>query len=175
MRRYAIPALILAVAAVGCGARSDKAVAQFNLTSSAFQNGAAIPTQYTCDGADQSPPLAWGQPPPGTKSLALVVDDPDAPHGTFHHWGAYDVPAATRSMAAGQSVGVQAVNDSGKAGYKGPCPPKGDKPHHYRFKLYALDTDRLGISPDPKITDVENAAQKHLIGRAELIGTYQRR
>jgi Raf kinase inhibitor-like YbhB/YbcL family protein len=175
MRGLFFPVLLAAAAACGCGARSDKAVAQFNLTSSAFQNGGAIPTQFTCDGAGQSPPLAWDEPPPGTKSFALIVDDPDAPSGTFHHWGAYDIPAATRSIAAGQSVGVQAVNDSGNAGYKGPCPPPGHGPHHYRFKLYALDVDRLGLATGPKIPDVEKAAQQHLVGRAELTGTYERR
>jgi Raf kinase inhibitor-like YbhB/YbcL family protein len=175
MLRPVIPVLLLALAAAGCGTRSDKAVTQFSLTSSAFQNGQAVPTQYTCDGAGQSPPLSWSEPPKGTKSFALVVDDPDAPHGTFHHWGAYDIPAATRSIPAGQAIGLQAVNDGGQPGYKGPCPPPGNGPHHYHFKLYALDVDKLGLAGSPKITDVESAAQTHLVGRAELIGTYERR
>src|SRR5947209_296728 len=106
MQRGANPALILAVVVAGCGARSDKAVAQVNLTSSAFQNGGAIPTQFTCDGADQSPPLAWNQPPPETKSLALVIDDPDAPSGTFRHWGVFDILASTRSIGGGQRIGT---------------------------------------------------------------------
>jgi Raf kinase inhibitor-like YbhB/YbcL family protein len=151
-------------------------ITKISLTSSAFQDGQTIPAQHTCDGAGQSPPLAWGEPPQGTKSFALVVDDPDAPGGTFHHWGAYDIPASTRAIAAGQAIGTQAVNDSGKPGYKGPCPPPGNGPHHYHFKLFALDVDRLaGLGPNAKVADVENAAQQHLIGRAELIGIYERK
>jgi Raf kinase inhibitor-like YbhB/YbcL family protein len=178
MPRHFIPA-VLCIALASCGAREDKAVAQFTLTSAAFQNGATIPTQFTCDGADQSPPLAWSEPPEGTRSFALVVDDPDAPHGTFHHWGAYDIPAKLRSIdaGAGNSGGAiaEAVNDSGNAGYKGPCPPPGDGPHHYHFKLYALDVDRLSLPANPKIPAVEGEAQKHLVGRAELVGIYERR
>jgi len=175
MQRGAIPALILAAAAAGCGARSDKAVAQFNLTSTAFQDGGTIPAQFTCDGPGQSPPLAWDEPPPGTKSFALVLDDPDAPSGTFDHWGAFDIPASTRSIAAGQAAGTQAINGFGMPGYGGPCPPKGHGPHHYRFKLIALDVDRLGLQSAAKVGDLERAAGQHLVGRAELTGTYERR
>ena len=179
MWRLLLPVILLA-AAPGCGARSDKAVTNFTLTSSAFGNGAAIPTQFTCDGAGQSPPLAWSDPPAGTHSLALVIDDPDAPRGTFHHWGAYDIPASLRSLDAGAGNSgaapfAQAVNDAGNVGYKGPCPPPGNGPHHYHFKLFALDVDRLGLGPNAKVADVENAAQHHLVGRAELIGTYERK
>jgi Raf kinase inhibitor-like YbhB/YbcL family protein len=179
MPRHFIPA-VLCIALASCGAREDKAVAQFTLTSAAFQNGATIPTQFTCDGAGRSPPLAWTDPPAGSRSFALVVDDPDAPHGTFHHWGAFDISADLRLLAegAGNSPGgaiAEAVNDMGKVGYGGPCPPKGDKPHHYHFKLYALDVDRLSLPPDPKIPAVESEAQKHVVGRAELVGIYQRR
>lgn len=172
------PAFLL-VALAGCENRSEKAVAQFALSSDAFANGQAIPAQYTCDGAGQSPALKWSDPPQGARSFALIVDDPDAPKGTFHHWGAYDIPATLRSLdaGAGNSPGgaIDAVNDSGKAEYKGPCPPPGNGPHHYHFKLYALDVDRLSVPANPKITDVENEAQKHLVGRAELIGIYERR
>ncbi len=181
------PALIL-VALASCGAsdRSSNAaegerpvenatLTKISLTSDAFQNGQAIPVQYTCDGADQSPALTWSEPPPGTKSFALVVDDPDAPGGTYHHWGAFDIPASTRSIAAGRTVGSQAVNDFGKPGYGGPCPPKGHGPHHYRFKLFALDVERLGLSPNAKVPDVQGAAEKHILGRAELTGTYERK
>jgi Raf kinase inhibitor-like YbhB/YbcL family protein len=176
-RRFA-PILMLAAAA-SCGTRNDKAVTQFTLTSSAFQNGQPIPAQYTCDGPGTSPPLAWSEPPAGTRSFALVVDDPDAPHGTFHHWGAFDIPASLRSLDAGAgnsaaSTFAEAVNDSGQSGYKGPCPPPGNGPHHYHFKLYALNVDKLGGPANPKITDVEGEAQKHLVGRAELIGIYER-
>ena len=151
-------------------------MAQFGLTSPAFQNGQAIPAQYSCDGAGQSPPLAWGAPPQGTKSFALVVDDPDAPSGTFRHWGAYDIPASLRSIGAGQAAGSQAVNDFGKPGYGAPCPPKGHGAHHYRFKLYALDVDQLSLpAGGAKVKELEQEAQKHAVGRAELTGLYERR
>jgi Raf kinase inhibitor-like YbhB/YbcL family protein len=185
--------VIFFAAAAGCGARNPAAnqakgnqamenatLTRISLTSSAFQDGQAIPSQYSCDGAGQSPPLAWSEPPQGTKSFALVVDDPDAPSGTFHHWGAYDIPASVRSLDAGAGNSAsapfaQAVNDAGNAGYKGPCPPPGNGPHHYRFKLHALDVDRLSVPPNPKIPDVERAAQEHAIGGAELTGIYERK
>lgn len=182
-----VPALLL-IALASCGARNEAAnqtnggtavdnatLTKMSLRSDAFQDGAAIPAQYTCDGANQSPALSWGEPPQGTKSLALVVDDPDAPNGTFRHWGAYDIPASTRSIAAGQSAGLQALNDMGKPGYGGPCPPKGHGAHRYRFKLFALSVERLEVGANPKVLDVETAATRHAIGRGELIGTYERR
>jgi Raf kinase inhibitor-like YbhB/YbcL family protein len=178
MLRGLLPAL-LCTALASCGATGDdsggRAVTSFTLTSSAFANGQPIPRQYTCDGADQSPSLSWGDPPQGTKSFALVVDDPDAPGGTFRHWGAYDIPANTRSIAAGQTAGSQAMNDFGKPGYGGPCPPKGHGPHHYHFKLFALNVDRLVTGANPKIADVERAATQRAVGRAELVGTYERK
>jgi Raf kinase inhibitor-like YbhB/YbcL family protein len=148
---------------------------KITITSSAFQNGQAIPTQFTCDGGDQTPPLSWSDPPSGTKSFALVVDDPDAPSGTFRHWGVYDIPASARSIGGGQQVGGEVNNDFGKLGYGGPCPPKGHGPHHYHFKLFALDTDKLDIPDGAKVTDVENAARKQAIAEGELVGTYERR
>ena len=148
---------------------------KLDLTSSAFQNGQPIPMQYTCDGADQTPALHWGEPPAGTKGFALVIDDPDAPSGTFRHWGVFDIPASARSIGGGPSAGTEVSNDFGKSGYGGPCPPKGHGPHHYHFKLFALDTDKLGLSADSKVVDVENAASRHAIARGELVGTYERR
>ena len=148
-------------------------LAGIGLTSSAFHNGQPIPAQYGCDGGDQAPPLAWGEPPAGTESFALVVDDPDAPSGTFRHWGAYDIPANARGVpASGISL---ATNDFGKPGYGGPCPPPGHGVHHYHFKLYALDVDKLGLPNGTKVEQVEAEAQKHALGRGELIGTYERK
>jgi Raf kinase inhibitor-like YbhB/YbcL family protein len=183
--RTLIP-IILCIALASCGKADRSAnqgegggpvdnatLAKLELTSDAFRDGAAIPAQFTCDGANRSPALSWGKAPPRTKSFALVVDDPDAPNGPFRHWGMFDTPAGTRSIAAGQQVGSQAVNDMEKSGYFGPCPPPGHGPHHYHFKLFALDVDRLNLS-DPKIVDVETEARKHAIGQAELIGTYER-
>lgn len=147
---------------------------KLSLTSDAFRNGQPIPSYHTCDGANQSPPLSWGEPPEGTKSFALVVDDPDAPSGTFRHWGAFDIPISTHRLGAGQLVGVQARNDFENSGYGGPCPPKGHGPHHYHFKLFALDTDKLGLSTNAKVKDVEDAARQHAIAEGELVGTYER-
>lgn len=147
----------------------------FSLSSSAFQNGAEIPVEFTCDGANHSPPLAWGEPPAGTKSFALVIDDPDAPGGTFRHWAAFDIPATVQSLAIGQSIGTQGMNDKGTSGYTGPCPPRSNSPHHYHFRLFALGVDKLGLGPSAEATEVEDAAEQDAIGRAELVGTYQRR
>lgn len=149
-------------------------LAKIDLRSAAFEDGQAIPGQYTCDGDGQSPALSWGEPPPGTKSFALIVDDPDAPSGLFRHWGAFDIPGSTRSMATGQPVGNQAVNGFGKTGYGGPCPPTGHGPHHYHFKLYALDVAQLGLPADAKVEQVESEARKRAIAQGELVGTYER-
>ena len=184
MWRSLAPALLL-IGLASCGAE-DKArnsnsggnamesatVTDLKLSSSAFANGQPIPEQYSCDGSNRTPPLEWSEPPQGTKSFALVVDDPDAPSGTFRHWGAYNIPASARSIEGGGFA--EAVNDFGKAGYGGPCPPKGHGPHRYRFKLFALGVERLDLA-NPKIQDLEAEAEKHALGRAELTGTYERK
>ena len=172
-------AALLALLA-GCGTKDEADMTGFMLKSSAFSDGAALPTEFTCDGADQSPPLEWSEPPGETKSFALIVDDPDAPSGTFSHWAAFNIPAGARDLAAGagnQSEGMmsQARNDFGKSGYGGACPPNGHGPHRYRFKLLALDVDRLDIPSDARVKDVEAEAEQHLIARAELTGTYERK
>lgn len=150
-------------------------MAGFMLQSKAFGDGDTLPVKYTCDGEDQAPPLAWSDPPHGTKSFALVVDDPDAPSGTFRHWGAWNIPADSKGIEEGQaSQFPQAVNDFGKQGYGGACPPEGHGPHRYRFKLFALDTDRLELPSGAKVIDVEKAAAEHMLGRAEMTGTYER-
>jgi Raf kinase inhibitor-like YbhB/YbcL family protein len=181
------PALLL-VALASCGASNQSnnqangggtvenaTLAKLNLTSDSFQSGQPIPTQYTCDGADQTPVLHWGDPPQGTRGFALVIDDPDAPSGTFRHWGVYNIPASARSIGGSRRAGSEVTNDFGKPGYGGPCPPKGHGPHHYHFKLFALDVDPLDVPPNAKVADVENAAQKHAIAQGELIGTYERK
>ena len=178
MRRgYSTCALLAAMA--GCSVNSEEPMAEFMLRSSAFANGQALPTEYTCDGADQSPPLEWSEPPGGTRSFALVVDDPDAPSGTFRHWGAFNIPAVARNLAPGagnqdEGLMAQVRNDFDKPGYGGACPPRGHGPHHYHFKLMALDVDKLEVSHDASIGEVEEAARKHMLGRAELTGVYQR-
>lgn len=181
-----IPA-VLAIALASCGASDqaneseegtamDKAaLAKIGLASEAFSEGKPIPAEYSCDGANRSPGLAWGEPPQGTKSFALVIDDPDAPSGTFRHWGLFDIPASTRSIGAGKSAGTAVENDFGKPGYGGPCPSQGHGPHHYRFKLFALDIERLSLGASAKVIDVEREAAKHAIAQGELVGTYERR
>jgi len=173
---------ILALASCGANGQANRQSASRNatpakleLTSSAFANGQPIPRQFTCDGAGLTPPLKWGEPPAGTKSFALVIDDPDAPSGTFRHWGVFDIPASARAIGGGQKIGTEVANDFGKAGYGGPCPPKGHGSHHYHFTLFALDVDKLGVSPGAKVVDVETAAHKHALAEGELVGTYQRK
>ena len=183
----ALAPILLLISTAGCGASTKSSnetngetamenatLTKLSLTSDAFQDGEAIPTQYTCDGADQTPALKWSEPPQGTKSFALVIDDPDAPSGTFRHWGVFDIPASARSIG-GEKVGTEVSNDFGKPGYGGPCPPKGHGPHHYHFKLFALDVDRLDVPASAKVVDVENEASKHAVGRGELVGTYERK
>lgn len=182
------PALAL-IALASCGAAKDSgnrsnsdgatmdetASAPLTMTSDAFQDGQPIPRQYSCDGTNQSPAIHWSEPPAGTKSFALVIDDPDAPKGTFRHWGVYDIPATARGIDGGQHVGTEVNNDGGKPGYTGPCPPHGNGVHHYHFKLFALSVDKLGLSPAAKVADVETAAGAHAIAQGELIGTYERK
>ena len=186
MRAFLTAVLLIALAGCGAGDRTkndpqegtsmdNATLAKLSLTSDAFKDGQPIPAEYTCDGAGRSPALSWGEPPPGTGSFALVVDDPDAPGGTFRHWGVFDIPATERSIGAGVKGGTEASNDFGKPGYGGPCPAKGHGPHRYRFKLFALDVERLDTLANPRVADVETAARKHAIAEGELIGTYDRR
>lgn len=181
------PALLL-LASASCDANSQAgnqknggrtvmsaALTKLSLTSGAFANGAPIPAQYTCDGSGRSPGLRWSDPPPGTKSFALVIEDPDAPGGMFRHWGLYDIPASARSIEPGQRIGNEVTNDFGTPGYGAPCPPKGHGLHHYHFRLFALATDRLNLVPNAKVIDVERKAQSQAIAEGDLIGTYERK
>ncbi|HEY3912693.1 MAG TPA: YbhB/YbcL family Raf kinase inhibitor-like protein [Stellaceae bacterium] len=149
------------------------------LASPAFAPGGAIPAEYTCSGADISPPLTWSGAPVGTKSFVLAVEDPDAPSGTFRHWAVFDIPAGAHGLAAGYrpnrpaSGFRQARNDSGEVGYGGPCPPPGPA-HHYHFRLLAISRPRLDLSPSATVQDVLQAAQPYAIQQTELIGTYRR-
>jgi Raf kinase inhibitor-like YbhB/YbcL family protein len=153
----------------------------FKLMSSAFVEGGNIPTRYTCSGEDTSPPLAWSDAPEGTRSFALIVDDPDAPDPaapkmTYVHWVAYNIPAATTKLAEGAGKGAmptgtgEGYNDWKKPEYGGPCPPIGR--HRYFFKLSALDTT-LDLSRPTK-ADLEAAMKGHVLGTAQLMGTYQK-
>ena len=152
---------------------------EIKITSSAFEDGGLIPASYTCDGADISPPLQWGTVPEGTKSIALICDDPDAPMGTFVHWVLYNLPADTKELAENlpddetlPNGARQGITGFGKTGYGGPCPPSGT--HRYFFKIYALDTtiDIVAIADKPQLL---KAMEGHILGQGQLIGKYKRR
>ena len=152
----------------------------FHITSTAFSEGQPIPRKFTCQGSDVSPPLKWTGAPSNARSFALVADDPDAPVGTWVHWVLYNLPAAstdlaenTQKLAALPGGARQGVNDFHQPGYGVPCPPPG-KPHRYFFKLYALDT-LLDLKPGATKKDVERAMENHILGQAQLMGTYQRK
>jgi len=144
-----------------------------HISSPAFADGGAIPKKYTCDGQNIAPPLEWSGLPKESKTVAIVCEDPDAPSGTFTHWVVYDLPATTRSLREGASVGKAGVNDFGKAGFGGPCPPKKDHAHHYHFHMYALDVDSLGPAGLSK-GDVREAMSGHVLAEGELTGVYKR-
>jgi Raf kinase inhibitor-like YbhB/YbcL family protein len=149
----------------------------FTLSSPDLTNGARIAPRFTCDGDDISPALQWAHPPNGTVAFALVLDDPDAPSGTFTHWLVCDIPAMATGLPEGihpGSTGISGTNDFGRIGYGGPCPPRGHGPHHYRFHLHALDQTlnlRRGFSRD----EIDAALKGHALGTAMLTGTYERR
>jgi hypothetical protein len=144
----------------------------FTLSSSAFENDETIPRQFTCDGGNVAPPLAWSGAPEGTGSFALVMDDPDAPHGTFTHWLLYDVPATTTELH-GHALGTALRNSFGRAEYGGPCPPPGDRPHRYVFTLYALDVPTLDVHGKTREA-LERALHGHTLATARLTGRYAR-
>lgn len=151
----------------------------FELKSSAFSAGQNIPVQFTCDGAHLSPPLTWSAAPQQTKSFTLIVDDPDAPRGTFTHWVLCNIPGKvdhleqhvprTQHLANGA---VQGSNDFGDPAYGAPCPPKG-KPHHYRFTLYALDV-MLHLPASFSRQQALSAMHGHVLDQAQLVAPYQR-
>ena len=171
--------LILAlVVATGCQGDEESTPegeiqVSIKLTSEAFVEGGKIPVRYTCDGDNLSPQVAWSEVPAGTKSIAIIMDDPDAPMGTYVHWVLYDLPAATLELAEGvQATGVAGVNSSRKSIYSGPCPPRGSE-HHYIFKVYVLDKT-LGIGPGASKADVESAMKGHVLAWGQLVGLYGR-
>ena len=149
------------------------------LASSAFTEGSAIPSKYTCDGQDISPPLKWSSVPPGAKSLALICDDPDAPGGMWVHWVLYNIPVTVTELPEGVPItdsvlgnARQGVTDFRRVGYGGPCPPRGN-PHRYFFKLYALDVE-LNLKSKATKKDVVEAMRNHVLAEGQLMGTYKR-
>lgn len=146
--------------------------------SASFSEGGAIPRDYTCDGADLSPQLQWQQAPAGTKSLALEMDDPDAPVD-FTHWLVYNMAPGVRELpqnasthAASHQGAAEGINDFGDAGYDGPCPPRGN-PHHYFFRLYALDI-RLDLPAGASKKRLDAAIRGHIVAQGQMVGIYQR-
>ena len=150
-----------------------------SIFSPAFGEGEVIPSIYTCEGSDISPQLDWIGIPEETKSLALIVDDPDAPSGTFTHWVIFNIPPDSNGLAEALPLtprladgSVQGGNDFGRIGYGGPCPPPG-KPHRYRFNLYALDK-QIDLGAGSAKNQVLNAIENHILAKGQLSGTYQR-
>jgi Raf kinase inhibitor-like YbhB/YbcL family protein len=151
---------------------------EITITSRAFENGGLIPSKYTCDGADVSPALQWDGIPEGAASIALICDDPDAPMGTWVHWVLFNLPAGDRELAenvpADEALADgarQGINDFGKIGYGGPCPPGGT--HRYFFKIYALDT-QLDLKSGPDKPQLLEAMKGHILAQGQLMGRYSR-
>lgn len=147
-----------------------------HVTSRAFKQGGSIPTKYTCQGADISPPLEFFEVPKEAKSLALIMDDPDVPltlrkDGMWVHWVLYDIPVGTKAIKEGASIGTSGQNTSGQNQYMGPCPP--DREHRYFFKLYALDTI-LNLPEGASKEKLLHAIEGHILAQAELIGLYEK-
>jgi Raf kinase inhibitor-like YbhB/YbcL family protein len=148
------------------------------LESTAFADGGGIPRRYTCDAGDVSPPLAWSEPPDGVESYALVVEDPDAPGGTWVHWVVFNLPPSATSLPENASelaclpdTATQGTNGWGRLGYGGPCPPSGT--HRYQFRLFALD-DTVDLGPDASSADLALAREGHVLAEATLVGLYAR-
>jgi Raf kinase inhibitor-like YbhB/YbcL family protein len=143
----------------------------FRLTSTAFREGDVVPRQFTCDGDDAPPPLEVSDAPPTTKSFALIMDDPDAPRGTFTHWLVYDIPVGGPRLQPKSAKTIK--NGFGREGYGGPCPPPGHGPHRYCFTLYALDVESLAVKGRNR-ADLETALGPHTLATARLMGRYER-
>jgi hypothetical protein len=184
---YWVPVLLSVVCLVGtllvgCESREllpKEGAMVLSVSSTAFQEGAKIPSKYTCQGQDVSPPIAWGEPPVRTQSFALIMDDPDAPGGVFTHWVLFNIPSSSRELleaVPGQaqlpSGALQGKNDFGIIGYGGPCPPPG-RPHRYQFTLYALDRS-LELKAGASKKQAIDAMRGHILAQGQVIGTYQR-
>ena len=159
--------------------RAEDGTMPLTITSPAFKDGDAIPTRYTRDGENISPPLRWHGAPPESRSFVLLVEDPDAPSGMFRHWVLYNIPASEAGLQEGVSSqghgGVgEGVNGFGNARYDGPQPPKGHGPHHYHFRLAALDVPQLNVAASAMAEDIWTDALPHIIAEAELVGVYER-
>jgi Raf kinase inhibitor-like YbhB/YbcL family protein len=184
---FVFVALLLGSLAAGCSKPKNAEASKerstpmtITIRSAGFADDQSIPQKYTCDGEDVSPSLSWDNAPDGTKSFALICDDPDAPSGTWVHWVIYDLSAGTRELPEAipakeevLSGARQGTNDFKRIGYGGPCPPKGNA-HRYYFKLYALDSV-LNLKAGATKGDVENAMKGHALGEGTIMGTYKRK
>ena len=149
----------------------------FTLTIDGFASGGAIPAVFTCEGSNISPALAWSAEPEGTKTFALIMDDPDAPAGTWNHWLLWDIPGGAHSVPQQYRTAHpvrSGTNDFGKTGYGGPCPPRRGGAHRYFFRLYALDTPALGVPQGARRKQLENTLQQHQLGITEYMGRFER-
>ena len=144
---------------------------ELTITCSVFENKGVIPAKYTCDGEDVNPPLSVDGVPEGTESLVLIVDDPDAPMGTWDHWVVWNIPPA-KKIEENSVPGTEGLNDFGKHSYGGPCPPSGT--HRYFFKFYALDR-KLDLPSNSRKRNVEKAMEEHILAKGQIIGLYSRR
>lgn len=147
-------------------------VAAFGVSSTAFQPGQPIPVEYTCDGHNVSPALVWTAAPKGTKAFALIMDDPDAPGGTFTHWTAWNIPLKARGLKQGARPARQGITDANRVGYFGPCPPPG-APHRYVFKLFALRST-LALPSGSSRAQLQQAMKGKVLKLVRLMGTYER-
>jgi len=181
-----VSVIVISIMLFGCGKKEQaepetkgEEMMDIKVTSTAFEEGGMIPAQYTADGADVSPPLAWSGIPEGTQSLALICDDPDAPMGTWVHWVLYNLPATMTGLPENVSAdaelaggGLHGVNDFRRYGYGGPAPPSGT--HRYYFKLYALDM-MLDVQPGLNKDELLKAMEGHILAEGQLMGRYRRR
>ncbi len=190
MKIYPFIFVLLIAVISGCTAVKDDTEANvtevntmqnISISAEAFRDGDMIPAEYTCDGKDVSPVLSWSGIPQGTKSITLIMDDPDAPRGTFVHWVLYNIPAEAQKLPKAIQ-GKETLSDGsrhgstdfgkGTVGYGGPCPPPG-KPHRYYFRIYALDA-KLDLPPGASRSEVEKAMKGHILAKGELMGKYGR-
>jgi Raf kinase inhibitor-like YbhB/YbcL family protein len=165
--------VILSLSIIPTLSKGQEKIVKLEVSSTAFKENTSIPKKYTCDGKDINPPLTIENVPQGTKSLALIVDDPDAPMGIWVHWVLWNIDPKTKEIKENSvpQGAIQGVNDFGKSSYGGPCPPSGT--HRYFFKAYALDTV-LKLAQNSRKADLERAMKGHIIGQGQLMGTYKK-
>lgn len=181
MKNLILTGIIFAFLITGSSNANGGMLMSFLINSADFKDGETIPRKISCDGDDLSPELSWSAPPAGTKSFAMLVEDPDAPSGTFIHWIIYDIPADWNGLRRGMTSkdgaeqGIkQGVTDFGNTGWGGPCPPRGHGKHRYIFTLKALDISTLGLPNGVKKSAFDKALKGHMLGETKITGVYER-